>query len=224
MFHTRPIPRPNAVAVPGSSHMIQQPGAGRQSSIRKNSTSSGSSGSSWSSGSSVSSADPRLQLSDISRSLEGLSLSSTSSNRDSMTTVMSDGGFTDYLSDESEAELQRQAEEAAALLRRVSLPLPSLSSSFLIYSDPESNGGSRVLRCETWFAACGCRHSPILDSPTNSTSTLQPIFVFWPLKSEMGCLSIQCPYRDCPCLHKMLPSRPLLSPCKSPANTINPLL
>lgn len=31
-------------------------------------------------------------------------------------TVTSDGGFTDYLSDESEAELQRQAEAKAALL------------------------------------------------------------------------------------------------------------
>ncbi|KIP12664.1 hypothetical protein PHLGIDRAFT_81075, partial [Phlebiopsis gigantea 11061_1 CR5-6] len=34
----------------------------------------------------------------------------------SETTVISDGGFTDYLSDESEAELQRQAEIKAALL------------------------------------------------------------------------------------------------------------
>lgn len=31
-------------------------------------------------------------------------------------TVISDGGFTDYLSDESEAELQRQAEAKAALV------------------------------------------------------------------------------------------------------------
>lgn len=31
-------------------------------------------------------------------------------------TITSDGGFTDYLSDESEAELQRQAEARAALL------------------------------------------------------------------------------------------------------------
>ena len=31
-------------------------------------------------------------------------------------TVTSDGGFTDYLSDESEAELQRQAEARAALV------------------------------------------------------------------------------------------------------------
>jgi Tfp pilus assembly protein PilE len=30
--------------------------------------------------------------------------------------VISDGGFTDYLSDESEAELQRQAEAKAALV------------------------------------------------------------------------------------------------------------
>ncbi|KII95229.1 hypothetical protein PLICRDRAFT_85570, partial [Plicaturopsis crispa FD-325 SS-3] len=33
-------------------------------------------------------------------------------------TVTSDGGFTDYLSDESEAELQRQAEAKAALVRQ----------------------------------------------------------------------------------------------------------
>ncbi|KAI0000073.1 hypothetical protein BJV77DRAFT_924557, partial [Russula vinacea] len=31
-------------------------------------------------------------------------------------TITSDGGFTDYLSDESEAELQKQAEAKAALL------------------------------------------------------------------------------------------------------------
>ena len=31
-------------------------------------------------------------------------------------TVTSDGGFTDYLSDESEAELQRQAEARAAVV------------------------------------------------------------------------------------------------------------
>lgn len=42
--------------------------------------------------------------------------SSNSSGSNSDTTVISDGGFTDYLSDESEAELQRQAEAKAALL------------------------------------------------------------------------------------------------------------
>ncbi len=42
--------------------------------------------------------------------------SSTSSGSSSETTVISDGGFTDYLSDESEAELQRQAEAKAAIL------------------------------------------------------------------------------------------------------------
>ncbi len=44
------------------------------------------------------------------------SASSDSSGRASETTVVSDGGFTDYLSDESEAELQRQAEIKAALV------------------------------------------------------------------------------------------------------------
>ncbi|KAI0082572.1 hypothetical protein K474DRAFT_1655376 [Panus rudis PR-1116 ss-1] len=44
------------------------------------------------------------------------SASSDSSGGSSETTVISDGGFTDYLSDESEAELQRQAELKAALL------------------------------------------------------------------------------------------------------------
>ncbi|OBZ76912.1 hypothetical protein A0H81_03992 [Grifola frondosa] len=39
-----------------------------------------------------------------------------SSGSSSETTVISDGGFTDYLSDESEAELQRQAEVKAAIL------------------------------------------------------------------------------------------------------------
>ncbi|CAL1701417.1 unnamed protein product [Somion occarium] len=42
------------------------------------------------------------------------SASSDSSGSNSETTVISDGGFTDYLSDESEAELQRQAEIKAA--------------------------------------------------------------------------------------------------------------
>jgi len=43
---------------------------------------------------------------------------SGSSSHGSMTdgTVTSDGGFTDYLSDESEAELQRQAEVKAAIV------------------------------------------------------------------------------------------------------------
>ncbi|KAJ3800450.1 hypothetical protein GGU11DRAFT_719755 [Lentinula aff. detonsa] len=44
------------------------------------------------------------------------SVSSGSSDSLSDSTVTSDGGFTDYLSDESEAELQRQAEARAALL------------------------------------------------------------------------------------------------------------
>ncbi|KAI0939728.1 hypothetical protein AcV5_001046 [Taiwanofungus camphoratus] len=44
------------------------------------------------------------------------SSSSGSSGSNSETTVISDGGFTDYLSDESEAELQRQAEAKAALV------------------------------------------------------------------------------------------------------------
>ena len=55
------------------------------------------------------------------KSLEGAmanmnisSASSDSSGSASETTVISDGGFTDYLSDESEAELQRQAELKAA--------------------------------------------------------------------------------------------------------------
>ncbi|KAL4241433.1 hypothetical protein ABKN59_000359 [Abortiporus biennis] len=42
------------------------------------------------------------------------SSSSDGSGSNSETTVISDGGFTDYLSDESEAELQRQAEIKAA--------------------------------------------------------------------------------------------------------------
>ncbi|KAK0206529.1 hypothetical protein DFS33DRAFT_1315241 [Desarmillaria ectypa] len=46
------------------------------------------------------------------------SVSNTSGSSGSMSdsTVTSDGGFTDYLSDESEAELQRQAEARAALV------------------------------------------------------------------------------------------------------------
>lgn len=48
----------------------------------------------------------------------GSSASSSDSGDGSETTVISDGGFTDYLSDESEAELQRQAEIRAAVLEQ----------------------------------------------------------------------------------------------------------
>lgn len=44
-----------------------------------------------------------------------VSNASGSSGSQSDSTVTSDGGFTDYLSDESEEELQRQAEKRAAL-------------------------------------------------------------------------------------------------------------
>lgn len=49
---------------------------------------------------------------------DSLSSAASSSGSDSLSdsTVTSDGGFTDYLSDESEAELQRQAEAKAALV------------------------------------------------------------------------------------------------------------
>jgi len=54
------------------------------------------------------------------------SASSGSGSSDGMeslsdSTVVSDGGFTDYLSDESEAELQRQAEARAALLAQTQM-------------------------------------------------------------------------------------------------------
>ncbi|KAF9075952.1 hypothetical protein BDP27DRAFT_1212111 [Rhodocollybia butyracea] len=49
-------------------------------------------------------------------SLSSASSSGGGSDSLSDSTVTSDGGFTDYLSDESEAELQRQAEARAALL------------------------------------------------------------------------------------------------------------
>lgn len=44
------------------------------------------------------------------------SSSSDSGSNGSDSTITSDGGFTDYLSDESEQELQRQAEARAALI------------------------------------------------------------------------------------------------------------
>ena len=54
----------------------------------------------------------------ISSAASSSSSESGDSSRGSMTdsTVTSDGGFTDYLSDESEAELQRQAEAKAAIV------------------------------------------------------------------------------------------------------------
>lgn len=54
-------------------------------------------------------------------SVSGDSSASSSDSGGSETTVISDGGFTDYLSDESEAELQRQAEVKAALLAQAHL-------------------------------------------------------------------------------------------------------
>ncbi len=62
------------------------------------------------------------QRSPLELDVSGLSISSGSSSASSdsgdgsETTVISDGGFTDYLSDESEAELQRLAEARAAVI------------------------------------------------------------------------------------------------------------
>lgn len=125
MYHTRRVPQ--NVAMPGVVPNTEPQTIGRSSSVRRATQDSASSVSSASTQSSASvasimsaySADPRA-LSDISKNLAGMTLSSTNSNRDSVTTLMSDGAFTDYLSDESEAELQRQAEVRAAQLRRVS--------------------------------------------------------------------------------------------------------
>ncbi|THH33665.1 hypothetical protein EUX98_g546 [Antrodiella citrinella] len=71
--------------------------------------------------STISRASERPTATPARKSLEGAmaglnvsSASSDSSGSASETTVISDGGFTDYLSDESEAELQRQAEIKAA--------------------------------------------------------------------------------------------------------------
>ncbi|KAH9843906.1 uncharacterized protein C8Q71DRAFT_730488 [Rhodofomes roseus] len=67
-----------------------------------------------------SAAPPPLKraTSTLEKSLKEMSISGASSNSSgstsSETTIISDGGFTDYLSDESEAELQRQAEVRAA--------------------------------------------------------------------------------------------------------------
>ncbi|KZT66008.1 hypothetical protein DAEQUDRAFT_696273 [Daedalea quercina L-15889] len=56
----------------------------------------------------------------VEKSLKNMDISSASSSSSgstsSETTIISEGGFTDYLSDESEAELQRQAEVKAALV------------------------------------------------------------------------------------------------------------
>lgn len=135
MYHTRPIPR-NGQAMPAppanGNGVIDEPNRARSSSIRRapaapstvssSSSSSGyaesNSGSSSSSSAASSVADPRT-LRDIHKDFDKMSLSSTSSNRESIITVTSDGAFTDYLSDESEAELQRQAEARAAQLRRL---------------------------------------------------------------------------------------------------------
>jgi len=59
-----------------------------------------------------------VTLSGATPSIISSASSSSGSEQGSMTdsTVTSDGGFTDYLSDESEAELQRQAEAKAALV------------------------------------------------------------------------------------------------------------
>jgi len=67
---------------------------------------------------------PSFIIPRISRNEDDCSASSSSGSsggRSSLSdnTVTSDGGFTDYLSDESEAELQRQAEEKAALFAQM---------------------------------------------------------------------------------------------------------
>jgi len=75
----------------------------------------------------ISSSRPQVKRSSLdidfaAMSVSGSSSSGSSDGGDSHShsgsegTVTSDGGFTDYLSDESEAELQRQAEAKAALL------------------------------------------------------------------------------------------------------------
>ncbi|KAH7920809.1 hypothetical protein BV22DRAFT_1107512 [Leucogyrophana mollusca] len=68
-------------------------------------------------GPSTSKLDAAMAALDLSTGSES-SGSDSGSSRGSMSdaTVISDGGFTDYLSDESEAELQRQAEAKAALV------------------------------------------------------------------------------------------------------------
>lgn len=59
---------------------------------------------------------PSLNDAFAAMSVSGDSYASSSDSGGSETTVTSDGGFTDYLSDESEAELQRQAELKAAMI------------------------------------------------------------------------------------------------------------
>ncbi|KZT12814.1 uncharacterized protein LAESUDRAFT_719119 [Laetiporus sulphureus 93-53] len=62
---------------------------------------------------------PQRRVGTLEKSLGSMNISSASSSSsgsNSESTVISDGGFTDYLSDESEAELQRQAEVKAAML------------------------------------------------------------------------------------------------------------
>ncbi|KAF8812337.1 hypothetical protein BYT27DRAFT_7182776 [Phlegmacium glaucopus] len=67
---------------------------------------------------------PSFIIPRISKNEDDCSASSSSGSSDgrsslSDNTITSDGGFTDYLSDESEAELQRQAEEKAALFAQM---------------------------------------------------------------------------------------------------------
>ncbi|EJD01437.1 uncharacterized protein FOMMEDRAFT_169558 [Fomitiporia mediterranea MF3/22] len=59
-----------------------------------------------------------LKTLNLSSSSDSGSDSASRSSSNDTSTVTSDGGFTDYLSDESEAELQRQAEIRAALLEQ----------------------------------------------------------------------------------------------------------
>ncbi|GJE84443.1 hypothetical protein PsYK624_005190 [Phanerochaete sordida] len=59
---------------------------------------------------------PSLNDAFAAMSVNGDSYASSSDSGGSEHTVTSDGGFTDYLSDESEAELQRQAELKAAMI------------------------------------------------------------------------------------------------------------
>ena len=123
--------------------------------------------------------DSVQSFSDFSKDFQGMSLSSTSS-RDSLMTVISDGAFTDYLSSESEAEVQKQAEIKAAQLRRVCVPLFSVLLRSLS-PIPAPDGGCRIQSRPEGLGQHRSSDSHCLEPCT--TSTLQSLGLRSPLIS-----------------------------------------
>ncbi|KAH7887851.1 hypothetical protein F5I97DRAFT_1863404 [Phlebopus sp. FC_14] len=107
---------PKTSADPSSQHALPYPPVPHPSPVELYTTTPHETPSAHSLVSKKSSLENAVAALEITSSSESSSDSGSSRGSLSDATVISDGGFTDYLSDESEAELQRQAEAKAALV------------------------------------------------------------------------------------------------------------